>query len=241
MASIINAGLVLLTMLLLASLFEDLPSAALGAVIIDAMLGLITFAELRRYYRVNRADWVFFMGAMGGILLLGITQGIPIGIVLSLLLLIARSSRPSIRTLGLVPGSQAYLDADGDLDVETTPGVLALRLDWPLFFADANRFRDEVRALARATGDPLRAVVIDADAISLTDTDGADILVQLAADLRAVGATLSLARVQPPILELWVRAGVVEACGGRVFRTVHEAVEAVVAEAPAPRVPAGGR
>ena len=74
MASLINAGFVLLTMVLLASLFENLPSATLGAVVIDAMIGLITFSELTRYYRVNRPDWLFFMGAMVGILVFGIIR-----------------------------------------------------------------------------------------------------------------------------------------------------------------------
>ena len=99
MASLINAGFVLLTMLFLAGLFKDLPSATLGAVVIDAMLGLITFTEFKRYQRVNRADWVFFMGAGLGILCFGIIQGIVIGVVLSLLLLIARSSQTSVREL----------------------------------------------------------------------------------------------------------------------------------------------
>ena len=61
---------------------------------IDAMVGLITFADGRRYYRVNRPDWVFFMGAGLGILFFGIIQGIVIGVVLSLLLLVARASDP---------------------------------------------------------------------------------------------------------------------------------------------------
>jgi SulP family sulfate permease len=90
MASLLNAGLVLLTMLLLAGLFEELPAAALGAVVIDAMVGLISFAGVKRYYRVNRPDFIFFMGAMLGILFLGIIQGIVIGVALSLL--VARRS-----------------------------------------------------------------------------------------------------------------------------------------------------
>src|SRR3954464_5202481 len=100
MASLINAGFILLTLLFLASIFEQLPSATLGAVVIDAMVGLITFAQMRRYLRVSRSDFVFFLGAMAGILCLGIIAGILIGVVLSLLLLIARSSRTSVRPLG---------------------------------------------------------------------------------------------------------------------------------------------
>ena len=97
-------------MLFFAGLFEPLPAATLGAVVIDAMIGLITFVEWRRYYAVNRADWVFFMGAFAGILFAGIIQGILIGVVLSLLLLIARSSRTSIRELNRDPRTGAFHD-----------------------------------------------------------------------------------------------------------------------------------
>lgn len=228
MASLINAGLVLLTMLLLASLFENLPAAALGAVVIDAMLGLITFVDLKRYYRVNRPDWVFFMGAMIGILALGIIQGIAIGVTLSLLLLIARASNPGIRRLGRKPGSDAYLDVARHDDLEQPPGILVVRVDGPLFFADANRFRDGVRELILPERDTLRAVVLDAEAISLTDTDGADVLIDMAQELHARDATLTLARAESSILELWRRAGVLDALGeDRTFHTVEEAVEAV--------------
>ena len=228
MASLINAGLVLLTMLLLASLFEELPSAALGAVVIDAMLGLISFVGMKRYYRVNRPDWIFFMGAMIGILFLGIIQGIAIGVALSLLLLLARSSRPGIRRLGRQPGSEAYLDLERHTGLEEPPGIVVVRLDGPLFFADADRFREGLRELIADDPIPVEAVVLDAESVSLTDTDGADMLIELAQELRSKDACLALARVQSSILDLWRRAGVLEAIGSdRTFHTVSEAVEAM--------------
>jgi sulfate permease, SulP family len=227
MASLINAGMVLLTLLFLASLFEDLPAATLGAVVIDAMVGLISFAEMKRYYRVNRPDWVFFMGAMVGILCFGIIAGIVIGVVLSLLLLIARASRPGIRLLGKHPESEAYLDVERHEGLIRTPGVIVVRVDGPLFFADANRFRERVRELVDA-GAPVHAVVIDAEAVSQTDTDGADILIELAGELDSRGAVLALARVQSSMLDLWRRAGAIDAIGPeRVFHTTAEAVEDV--------------
>jgi MFS superfamily sulfate permease-like transporter len=226
MASLINATLILLTILLLASLFEKLPSATLGAVVIDAMVGLVTFTSLRRYFRVNRADWVFFMGAGLGILLFGIIQGILTGVVLSLLLLIARSSRTSIRRLGYDPGSASYHAVARSPELQTVPGVLVARVDGPLFFADADRFRSRIQELARTDGHPA-AVVIDADAVHLTDTDGADILIQVAGELRSEGAELALAQVHPPVLALWRRAGLSEVVGDdHVFTTVNDAVEA---------------
>jgi SulP family sulfate permease len=229
MASLINAALVLLTMLFLASVFEELPGAALGAIVIDAMVGLITLAEGRRYYRINRSDWAVYLAAMAGILFFGIIAGIVTGVALSLLLLIARASNPAVKTLGRRPDSTAYLDLERHSGLETTPGVIAVRIDGPLFFANANRFRDRLRELIAAAPDPVRAVVIDAEAVSQTDTDGADVLTELAAELRRGRVSIALARVESSVLDLWRRAGTLEAIGGdsRVFPTVVEAVDGV--------------
>jgi SulP family sulfate permease len=149
MASLVNAVFVLLTILFLASVFETLPSATLSAVVIDAMLGLVKFGPLVRYYRVNRWDWIFFMGAMAGILCFGIIQGVVIGVVLSLLLLIARSSQASVRRLGRAPESGIYHDILDREGLELPTGIVIARVDGPLFFADADRFRSSVRDLLR--------------------------------------------------------------------------------------------
>jgi SulP family sulfate permease len=227
MASLINAVLILATILLLAGLFEFLPVATLAAVVIDAMIGLISFAPLRRYYRVNRADWVFFMGAGIGILCFGIIQGILTGVVLSLLLLIARSSRTSVRKLGFDPHTGRYRSVDRAAWVDPIPGLLVARVDGPLFFADADRFRARVRALALQSGQPPH-VLIAADAVHFTDTDGADILIQLARELRAHGSRLALTEVHPPVLALWRRAGVVDAVGeDAIFDSLAEAIAAL--------------
>jgi SulP family sulfate permease len=176
---------------------------------------------------VNRTDWVFFMGAGLGILCFGIIQGIVIGVVLSLLLLIARSSRTSVRELRRSPTTGTYHEAQRHEGLEAVPGVLVVRVDGPLFFADADRFRTTLENLVPHDATP-QAVVIDAESIYLTDTDGADILSQVAEELGAQGTALSLAAVHPPVLELWQRGGAIDAIGANsVFETVHEAVRAV--------------
>ena len=145
-ASIINAVLVLATLLFLAALFEDLPSATLGAIVIDAMIGLITFAPLRRYFRVNRADFAVFTGAGLGILFAGVMAGILIGVVLSLVMLIARSSRTNVRRLLRDPTTGAYHDVSRHEGLVPIPGIVVVRVDGPLFFADADRFRSACRS-----------------------------------------------------------------------------------------------
>ena len=234
MASLINAAFVLLTMVLLAGLFDQLPTAALGAIVIDAMVGLLTLADGRRYYRINRSDWLVFVVAMAGILFFGIIAGIAVGVGLSLLLLVARASVPEVRVLGRRPGSDAYLDRARHTNLVTTPGVLVVRLDGPLFFANAGGFHDRIHRLIAAAPEPVDALVIDAEAVFQTDTDGADILARLGAELRPRGISIALARVQSDVSDLWQRAGVIDAIGGpeHVFHTVKEAVDGIDA-APA--------
>ena len=234
MASILNAALVLLTMLFFASLFEDLPAAALGAIVIDAMIGLISFAEMRRYWRVSRADFVFFASAMAGILFVDIIHGILIGVVLSLLMLIARASKPPIRRLARNPDDGSYVDAGLHDRLDIVPRVLTLRLDGPLFFADAERFKESVYDMIETAPEPPEAIVLDADSISLTDTDGADALIDLATELHDKRSLrFAVARVQPPVWQLWERAGLATVLfDGRCFDTVHAAVHALDDSAP---------
>jgi MFS superfamily sulfate permease-like transporter len=227
MAALVNAAFVLLTMLFLAGLFDTLPASVLSAIVIDAMLGLIDLGAMRRYLQVSRSDWVFFMAAGLGILFFSIIQGIVIGVVLSLLLLVWHASRPALRRLGKEPDSSTYLDTARHTGLILEPGVLIVRLEGPLFFANANRFHDGVEQLIASVDAPVRAVVVDMEAVSHTDTDGADILTSLAEELGARNVSFGIARVESAILDQWARAGAVDAIGrDQVFEAVSEAVEA---------------
>jgi sulfate permease, SulP family len=227
MASVINAVFVLLTILLLASLFENLAGAVLGAVVIDAMVGLLTLADFKRYRRVNRADWSFFIAAGLGIIFFSITAGIAIGVVLSLMLLIARASKPALHRLGLDPASNTFRGASRHPQVVIEADTLVARLDGPLFFANANRFHDGIRALVDGSEPAPRVVVADMEAVSMTDTDGADILSTLAAEFRAKDIWFGLARVESAVLDLWERAGTIDAIGAdHVFADISAAVVA---------------
>ena len=109
-------------MLVLATLFENLPAATLGAIVIDAMVGLITLDAFQRYYRVNRVDWVFFVGAGLGILVFGIMAGILIGVVLSLVMLIARSRAPTSDASIATPRQAATTTSRGTADWSRSQG-----------------------------------------------------------------------------------------------------------------------
>ena len=136
------------------------------------------------------------MGAGLGILFFGIMAGILIGVILSLVMLIARSSRTNIRRLHRDPTSGTYHDVSRHEGLEPIPGIVIARVDGPLFFADADRFRERLHELAREE-ERRRAIVVDAEAVHLTDTDGADILIQVEEELQSQGTALAL-RACPP-------------------------------------------
>ena len=227
MAALINSVFILLTVLFLAALFENLADAVLGAVVIDAMVGLLSLAGFKRYYRVNRTDWMAFVAAGLGILFFSITAGIAIGVVLSLLVLIARASRPALHRLGRDAQSGAYLAVERHTEVVVDPRAVVARLDGPLFFANANVFRDGIHALLAEDDEPPLVLVVDMEAVSQTDTDGADILSDLAVDLQARGIWFGLARVEGAIRDRWQAAGAIDAIGrDHVHPSVAAAVDA---------------
>jgi sulfate permease, SulP family len=137
------------------------------------------------------------------------------------------SSGTSVRELRRNPTTGSYHEAQRHEGLEAIPGVLIARVDGPLFFADADRFRSILEALARQDGTP-ELVVVDAESIYLTDPDGADILSQVAEELDAQGTALVLAAMHPSVLESWRRGGVIDAIGAdAIFETVPDAVRAL--------------
>ena len=123
MASLVTGGLVLLTLLVLAPLFSDLPKAVLGALIIDAVVfGMIDVGELRRLRRVARVDFWIAIAAIVGVLSVGVLAGVVIGVALSLLWLIHVATAPRIPRLSRQPGTQVFRDAAEYPDDETFAG-----------------------------------------------------------------------------------------------------------------------
>jgi high affinity sulfate transporter 1 len=226
LASVFTAGFIVLTLLFLAGVFESLPDAVLGAVVIDAALGLIKVPQLTRFRATSRTDFAAYVAAGLGLLFVGVLAGIVIGVVLSLLLLIAAASRSPVRQLGLDPVHDVYVDAERHPEALVPEGIVIARLDGPLFFADAGNFRTAVLGLV-ARSEP-RAVVIDLDAAATIDLDGADVLTKLHRELGSRDVVVALVRVHADHLELLRKAGTLEAIGtGWVFPSVRAAVAAL--------------
>ena len=226
-ASLVTGALVVLTLVLLAPLFSDLPKAVLAAVIIDAVVfGMIDLPEFRRIRRVARFDFWIALAAVLGVLSFGVLGGVVVGILLSLGWLISVTTSPPIPLLGRQPGTQVFRDLDEHPEDEQFPGIVVLRLDSGLFFATAQALDDRVRQLAEV-GDGLNGVVLDLEAVPFIDSQGAEQLFEILEYVEAKGATLRLARVKPRVLGVLHRDGFVERIGSdHLHGNVYRAVEA---------------
>ena len=141
LAGLTVAGLTVLTLLFLAGMFSNLPQAVLGAVVIDAALGLIHFKVAARFFATSRRDFLVFVATAIGLFFVGVVAGIVFGVVVSLLLLISRASKSPLRRMAYDPADQVYVEADTHPDATTPDGVLVVEVNGPLFFADAAPFR----------------------------------------------------------------------------------------------------
>jgi SulP family sulfate permease len=226
-ASLSTGGAVVLTLLVLAPLFSDLPKAVLGAVIIEAVvMGMMDVPEMRRLRRVKRSDFWIAMAAILGVLTFGVLAGIVIGAVLSVGWLVYMSVSPAMPVLGRMPGSHIFREYESHPEDEQFPGLLALRVDGGLFFATADALGDRVRELSLTSEPPLTAVVIDCADIPFVDSEGSAKLGELAELARENGISVRLARVKPVVLEVLGRDGVLDSIGAdHIHDDVNQAVE----------------
>lgn len=209
MASLAQGVFVILTLLILAPLFADLPEAVLGAIVIQAVVfGLMDVKSMKRIYRLNRSEFRIGAIALMGVLTFGTLQGVLIGLVLSLILLVSRSSRPDIPVLARWPGTRVFHRLSENPDSVTYPGLAIIRFDGPLYFATANAPRDKVREVTTDAAPPVTAVLIDMEAVSYLDLEGSDMLNEITKDMKSAGVEIHLARVKHEVTEMLKKAGV---------------------------------
>jgi high affinity sulfate transporter 1 len=232
LSNIILFVFLIVTMLLLMPLFHDLPEAVLGAIVIGAVAHLVDVGALRRLRRANSTDFLLALLCLGGVLMFGILIGLLVAVVVSLLALVYRAYRPSSAVLGRTPGaiddeSLRYRGVEDHREYETFPGLVILRVDGELFFANARWFHKTVRSLVRNQTPPVREVLVHAGAVPYLDTTAAAMLRDLIAELSAGGIELHFARVTTSLYSDLERNGIVELVGEERF---HETVAAGVAD-----------
>ena len=231
LASLTSGVIVLLTLLILAPLFSQLPKPVLAALIIEAVImGMMDLPEMRRLFRVKRFDFWIAVVAIAGTLVFGVLVGVLIGIGLSLLWLISVATRPSMPQLGHERGTQVYREIEEHPTDEQFPGVVVLRLDGGLFFATSDALEDRVRELALSTPG-ITGMVLDCEGVDFIDSQGSGKMGDILELTDQAGVALRLARIKPAVEEVLRRDGFLDRLGeDRTHGNVHRAVEAQIEE-----------
>jgi sulfate permease, SulP family len=195
MVSLLAAALVLVTAAFLTPLFTDLPEPVLGAIVIVAVRGFLRIEPLRRYWRLDRRSFWTAATALLGTLVFDLLPGLLIAVGLSLVWFIGAASRPRLAVLGQLGGGR-YGDLLDHPEAATVPGLLLVRPDGPVFFANANPLRLGVLRLVRTASPPLQVVVVDLSSSFRLSVPTIDVLSELHDELGQGGIALWLARIR---------------------------------------------
>ncbi|MCU0347279.1 MAG: solute carrier family 26 protein [Saprospiraceae bacterium] len=217
LASIISAVLIVLTLLFLTPLFHNLPNAVLAAVILVAVAGLIDVKEAKHLWHNDRSDFWMLAATFLITLSLGIETGIGAGVVLSLGMVIYRSTRPHVAVLGRVQGSNFYRNIQRFENLEQRPDVLVVRFDGPLYFSNISYFKEKMGELVSRKGKALRLVVLNADSISHLDSSAIHALSEWVDELRKMEVKVHFTSVIGPVRDTLNRWGLTEAIGKDCF------------------------
>jgi high affinity sulfate transporter 1 len=202
LTGLVGAALIVVFMLAAPGLTAYLPSATLAAVVIVAASSLIDVRGFIAIARMNRVDALLSLAALVGVLVVGVIQGIAVAIGLSFLAFVNQAWRPYRAELGRRHGVRGYHDLSRHPDGERLPGIVIVRFDAPLFFANGGLFDDYVRETVTRAGRDVRTVILAAEPITDIDTTAIDELVELDDFLASRGITLIFAEMKGPVKDL---------------------------------------
>src|SRR5262245_50209129 len=230
LTGVVGAISIGLLLLFAPRLLEDLPNAALAAVVIVAAISLFEFGDLGRIYRIQRWEFWLSIVCFVGVATFGAIPGIGIAIAIAVIEFLWDGWRPHSAVLGRSDGVKGYHDVTRYPNARRVPGLVLFRWDAPLFFANAELFRDRVMAAVSSAPDSVRRVVVAAEPVTDVDVTAADVLVELDDALRAAGIELCFAEMKDPVKDKLKRFGLFSRFGAEMFfATVGEAVNRYLA------------
>ncbi len=210
LTGVVGAAVIIAFILLVPGLTAFLPSATLAAIVISAAVGLVDVRGVRKLVRMDKVDATLSLAAFLGVVVFGVLQGIVVTIGLSLLAFVIRSWRPYRAELGRVPGRRGYHDLSRNPEGSRIPGIVIVRFDAPLFFANGATFDDWVRASVKAAGPGVHTVILASEPITDIDTTAIDELVELDDYLSAHGIRLLFAEMKGPVIDVLRQYGMTE-------------------------------
>lgn len=226
-AGLITAAAVAATLMFLTPWFTHLPTAVLAAIILTAVLGLVQVEYARHLWRVSSPDFAVMAITFFGTLVLGIQLGLGVGVLVSLGVFLLAMARPHVAVLGQLPGTTVYRNLDRHPSaVPPGAGVLAVRIDAPLYFANTAFLKQTLSDLETQAAAPLRALVLDAKGIGAIDASAETVLHELVADYEQRGIELWIAGLRGPVADVLRASGLLHRLGpDRLVHRVHEAVD----------------
>ncbi len=225
--SVIAAAVVAAVMLFLADTLYYLPTAALGGILIASAWGLCDFAEFRRLWRFRGISLAGALVTLVGVVALGLMEGILLGVVFSLILLLRAFAFPPDAVLGRTPDG-GWHDPAHRAEAAAVPGVIVYRFSAPLFFANCGIFRERIESLVEKAAQPVKRVVIDGGAVHDVDLMACEMLADLHDELAERGIDLVFGNLRDRVKRDIERGLALEATGEDItFPTVTSAAEAV--------------
>ena len=226
-AQIYGAIAIGLVLIAFAQYLRYIPRAALAVIILLSAYKLLDYDELDAIWRGWRSEAILVVITAIGVSIFGILQGLGAAVVLAILNLIRRSAFPHDATLGITEDGATFRDTSRPPKTYDTPGLIIYRFDAPLFFGNANYFRDRAMAHIRKSKEPVRWFLLDAEAISSIDSTGAKMLKAFIGELEELDIIFATARVKGPIRDTLRRTGL----GARIenrprFASIGKAYEA---------------
>ena len=221
LAGLIVAGLVAVTSIALLPLFENLPQAVLGAIVISAVLGFVNVKALKRLASLRRESFIIAAVTVGAVLILGILPGLILSIALSILLLLNWMSKPSGSVLQWSAEVRTYLAVESGAPTSPIPGVLIYRLNAPVLFVNAKRLKEDVRTLTTQE-QAVNHLVLDLSFSADFDVESLDILAGVEKKLSQDGVTLWLANVHDSVRRRLETSGLAQTLGeARIHRRIE--------------------
>ncbi|NND07056.1 MAG: solute carrier family 26 protein [Saprospiraceae bacterium] len=226
LASMISALLVVLILLFLTQVFYFLPLAVLAAIIVVAVIGLIDAKHTRHLWHADRSDFWMLMVTFLTTLILGIEEGIAVGVAISLVMVIYRSTKPHIAELGKVLGTRTYRNISRFEHLETRDDLLLFRFDAQLYFANTNVFKNVLERMMTKKGASLKAVILDAQSINHVDSSAMHVLEDILEELEKQSVQMLFADVKGPVRDAMAKYGLTDQIGrDRFFMDVQSAVD----------------
>ena len=227
LASIISALLIIITLLFLTPLFYNLPKAILASVIMVAVFGLIDYKEAIYLWKSNRTDFFLLLVTFIATLTIGIEQGIGIGVILSLAMVIYKTTKPHVAVLANIPGTHFYRNIERfKEELVIHDNILIVRFDAQLYFANVSFFKDTLEDLVLEKGKDLKLIIIDGESMNNLDSSGVHAILEVIDIYTSKNIEIIFTGIKGPVRDAMEKGGIIKKTGfDKFFMSIQEGVD----------------